>query len=450
MAAHAKFRLRSADDLRAEAGRLGLDIPYNESVSVLLEKAPLAGREIPNRLAVLPMEGADAEAGGAPSEWTRRRYRRYAAGGCGLIWCEATAVRQDGRSNPGQLLLTERTLGGFAKLVDEARAAAKKEWGPGHRPLLVLQLTHSGRFSKPEGTPRPLIIQHNPHLDPLHGLAPDHPLVSDGELGAIRDDFVEAADLAAAAGFDGVDVKACHGYLLAETLAAHSRTGSLYGGPFENRTRLLLETVRLIREEAPGLLVTSRLSATDTVPFPFGFGMDPDEPERTDLAEAKALIGLLVRAGVRFLSLSLGIPYWKPHFGRPFDKPVPGGKVPKEHPLEGVARHLRVAAELQRTSPGTAVVGAGYSWLRAFGPGVGAAMVGAGRTAVVGLGRGALAYPDFAADLVRRGRLDPRKVCTACSLCSYLLRQQKRVGCVVRDPEYKNAEGAALKGPKAR
>jgi len=435
MAPHAKFRLRTAEELRDEAGRLGLEIPYEEKTSILLEKASFAGRGVPNRLAVLPMEGADAEADGAPSEWTMRRYRRYAAGGSGLIWCEATAVRPDGRSNPGQLMLTEKTLGGFGRLADEVRAAAKKDWGPAHRPLFVLQLTHSGRFSKPEGKPSPMIVQHNPHLDPLHGLPPDYPLVSDSELEEVRDDVVAAADLAATAGFDGVDVKACHGYLVSETLAAFNRTESRYGGPFENRSRLLLETARLIRQEAPALLVTSRLSASDTVPFPFGFGMDPDAPETIDLTETKALLSLLSRAGIGFLAVSLGIPYWKPHFGRPFDEPVPGGKLPGEHPLEGVARHLRIASELQRSSPGTALVGAGYSWLRALGPGVGAAMIAAGRTAVVGLGRGALAYPDFVKDLAERGRLDPRKVCTTCSLCSSLLRQGKRTGCAVRDAE---------------
>ncbi|MGZ5424145.1 MAG: oxidoreductase [Candidatus Aminicenantales bacterium] len=441
MAPHKRFRLRTPADLRAEALRLGLDIPYRDDPSVLLEESSLGGRKVPNRLAVLPMEGADAERSGAPSEGTRRRYRRYASGGAGLIWFEAAAVRRDGLSNPSQLLLTEGTLGGFARLVDEIRNGAKKEWGPGHVPLLVLQLTHSGRFAKPEGTPRPLIVQNNPHLDPLHDLPPDSPVVSDDELGEIRDDFVEAADLAASAGFDGVDIKACHGYLVSETLAAHSREDSRYGGPFENRTRLLLEIVRHIREEAPGLLVTTRLSATDAVPFPYGFGMDPDEPERIDLTETKALVLLLAQAGVRFLALSLGIPAWKPHLGRPFDEPVPGGQVPGEHPLEGVARHLDIATEVQRSSPGTAIIGAGYSWLRTLGPGVGAAMVADGRSAAFGLGRGALAYPDFAADLLRRGRLSSRKVCTTCSLCSHLLRRQRRVGCVVRDPAFKNAVG---------
>jgi 2,4-dienoyl-CoA reductase-like NADH-dependent reductase (Old Yellow Enzyme family) len=139
------------------------------------------------------------------------------------------------------------------------------------------------------------------------------------------------------------------------------------------------------------------------------------------------------------VALSLGIPAWKPHFGRPFDRPVPGGQVPDEHPLEGVARHLRFAAELQRSSPGTAVIGAGLSWLRSLGPGVAAAAVGSGGGAAFGLGRGALAYPDFAADLLRHGRLSPRKVCTTCSICSHLLRRQRPVGCAVRDPEFRHA-----------
>ncbi len=441
MAAHERFRLRSAGDLRDTAAGLGLDVPYRDEISILLEKASIGGRQVPNRLAVLPMEGADAEPTGEPSEWTRRRYRRLAAGGAGLIWCEASAVRADGRSNPAQLMLNEGTLGGFSRLVEEIRDSARKEWGAGHDPLLVLQLTHSGRFSKPEGLPRPLIVQHNPHLDPVHDLPEDAPLVSDRELASIRDDFVEAADLAGSAGFDAVDIKACHGYLVSETLAAHSREGSRYGGSFENRTRLLLEIVGRVREEAPGLLVTSRFSVTDTVPFPYGFGMDPDQPGRIDLAEAKALAGLLVRSGVRFLALSLGIPVWKPYVGRPFDEPVPGGKIPDEHPLEGVARHLWIASEIQRSSPWIPVVGAGYSWLRTLGPGVAAAMITAGRSAVFGLGRGSLAYPDFAADLVRRGRLSPRKICTTCSLCSHLLRRQRRVGCAVRDPEFTRSVG---------
>jgi 2,4-dienoyl-CoA reductase (NADPH2) len=439
MAAHERFAFRDADALLGKIRDLALDIPFDDDPAVLLEPVSVAGGRLPNRLAVLPMESADAAPDGAPTEWTFRRYERFAAGGSGAIWVEATAVRADGRSNPHQLMLTEETEAEFRKLAARTRSAAAGARGEGHEILLILQLTHSGRFAKPEGKPEPQIAHHSPVLDPLHGLGAETPLLSDEALEAIQDDFVNAADLAAAAGFDGVDIKACHGYLVSELLAAFTRTGSRYGGSFENRIRFLLETVRRIREEVPRLLVTSRLSVADMVPFPYGFGMDPNRRNRPNLKEPKELVRRLGREGVRLLALSIGVPAWKAHFGRPFDKPVPGASVPDEHPLEGVARHLRFAAEIQKASPGVAVVGAGYSWLRGFFPNVGAAMVRSRRTSIVGLGRGALAYPDYPRDLEKKGRLSSRKVCTACSLCSHLLRQQKPVGCVVRDPAYREA-----------
>jgi 2,4-dienoyl-CoA reductase (NADPH2) len=439
MARHEKFAFRTADELLAKARELGLDIPYQEDPAILLEPTTAAGRRLPNRLAVLPMEAADAEAEGGPSGATFRRYERYAAGGSGSIWIEATAVRSDGRSNPRQLMLTDRTEAAFRSLATETRAAAARAWGAAHEPLLILQLTHSGRFAKPEGQPAPMIVHHSPVLDPLHGLGADYPLVTDETLEVIQDDFVNAADMAAAAGFDGVDIKACHGYLVSGLLASFTRTGSRFGGTFENRTRFLLEIVRRIQQEVPRLLVTARLSVADMVPFPYGFGMDPDKLTKPNLREVKELVSRLRGAGVRMLALSMGVPAWKPHFGRPFDKPVPGGVPPDEHPLKGAARHLRYAAEIQQAFPEIAVVGAGYSWLRGFFPNVGAAMVRARKTALVGQGRGALAYPDFPRDLAAKGKLSTRKVCTTCSLCSDLLRRQKPVGCVVRDPEFKAA-----------
>ncbi len=439
MAAHERFSFRGAGELKAKAEELGLELPFADDVSPLLGPAALAGRSLPNRLAVLPMECADADPSGAPTAPTFRRYERYAAGGSGLIWFEATAVRPDGRSNPRQLMLTDETEDAFKSLVLRTRQAAAKDWGTGHEPRLVLQLTHSGRFAKPEGKPAPLIAHRSPVLDPLHDLPADYPVLTDEGLAEIQDDFVNSADLAASAGFDGVDIKACHGYLVSELLAAHTRSGSRYGGSFENRARFLLETVRRIRAEVPRLLVTCRLSAADMVPFPFGFGMDADRRRTPNLRETRKLASLLEKEGVRFLALSMGVPAWKAHYGRPFDKPVPGGAVPDEHPLEGVVRHLRFAAEVQRACPRLAVVGPGYSWLRRFFPNVGAAMVRTGRTAIIGQGRGALAYPDFPKDLAGKGRLAAGKTCTACSLCSHLLRQQKPVGCVVRDPAYKGA-----------
>ncbi|HOI44336.1 MAG TPA: HAD-IA family hydrolase [Candidatus Aminicenantes bacterium] len=442
MAFHEKFRFEDKIALREKIEELGLDIPFADDVSPLLEKPKVSGRELPNRLAVLPMEGADAgPEEGSPGELTFRRYRRFAAGGSGTIWFEATAVTEDGRSNPHQLMLTGGNLGVFKRLVEETRNAARTEWGASHDPLLILQLTHSGRFSKPLGKPAPVVCHRSPALDALQCLPGDHPLLSDGELERLQEKYVAAAALAAEAGFDGVDIKACHGYLVSELLASFTRGGSRYGGSLENRARFLREVFAAVRRRIPELIVTTRLNAYDSIPYPHGFGVDKETPSKVDLTEPKALIRELRTSGLELLAISAGIPYYKPFYGRPFDVPIRGAGIPDEHPLEGVSRLLAIAADLQAEFPGLAVVGSGYSWLRRFFPNVAAAVVTSGGATLIGLGRGAIAYPDFARDLAEKGSLSGGKVCTTCSLCSMMLRRGGPVGCGVRDRE--------IYGPKA-
>ena len=99
MSKHEKFNFRTKESLLQKIDDLGIDIPFADDVSVLFDRVPVAGRTLANRFVVQPMEGADADGDGAPGELTFRRYRRYAAGGSGLIWFEATAVSADGRSN---------------------------------------------------------------------------------------------------------------------------------------------------------------------------------------------------------------------------------------------------------------------------------------------------------------------------------------------------------------
>jgi len=452
---HERFRFRDQAALEEKIARLGLDIPLAADLSPLFVPLSIAGRPVPNRLVTLPMEGADADPAGAPTELTFRRYRRFAQGGCGLIWFEAAAVRQEGRGNPRQLMISEQTAASLGRLVEETRRAAAEKFGTGRPLLLILQLTHAGRFAKPEGRPAPVIAQRNPMLDDRLHLPPDYPLITDTDLDSLQQDYIQAARLAAGAGFDGVDIKACHGYLVSELLAARARPDSRYGGPLENRTRFLLETVRKIRAAAPGLLIATRLNLFDAIPWPFGFGADPGGSENEDLTEPRKLIGQLALDGVSLIAVTCGIPAFRSHYGRPFDTPVKGDDVPAEHPLVGVARWLRIAAAAQTAAPGIRVVGGGYSWLRQFFPLVAAAMVGSGRTSLIGLGRQALAYPDWAADLEAAGVLDRRRVCTACSKCSEMLRGGSRVGCAVRDAEiyvaeYRKARQALRSAASAR
>jgi 2,4-dienoyl-CoA reductase-like NADH-dependent reductase (Old Yellow Enzyme family) len=429
---HRRFRYREAMELRRDIAALDLAIPWDDDPAPLLAPIRIGDHTLPNRLAVHPMEAFDAASDGTPAELAFRRYRRYGAGGAGLIWFEATAVVEEGRSNPRQFYLHEANVGEFERLVAETRRAASESPGPDQNSLLILQLTHSGRWSKPDGTRRPLIAHHNHMLDAMVDIDASYPLANDGELDRLQDAFVDAARLAASAGFDGIDVKSCHGYLGSELLAAYTREGR-YGGSLENRARFLVETLQRARSEVPGILTTARINVFDGLPYPYGFGVSRNDPDEPDLTEPLAVLQRLRELGCPIANISLGVPYCRPHLGRPFNRAVPGSPSAPEHPLVGIARHLNLTSELQKALPDLPLVGTGYSWLRHFFPYVGAGAVREGSVSIVGLGRMAFAYPDFARDLMERGTLDPRKSCVGCSGCSELMRDGEQSGCVVRD-----------------
>ena len=449
MAAHARFRFKDQASLLEKIRSLDLDIPFSQDIDILFRPAKVNGRTLANRVAVLPMEGADAAPDGRPTELTFRRYKRFAQGGSGLIWFEATAVVAEGRSRANQLWLNARTLSGFRELVEETRLSAPRGGADGP-PLLILQLHHAGRFARPDGERTPVVVHHNPHLDPRLGIPSDHPLCPDAALDRLIDDYVGAARLAAEAGFDGVDVKACHGYLVSDLLASHRRTDSRYGGSFEDRSRFMLDIVRRIRREVPDILPACRLGVFDGIPFPYGFGVDHVDERREDLSEPAALVGKLKDLGVSLVSLSLGVPFLKPHLSRPYDLVHRGDPPPDEHPLEGIGRLMRLTGELQRRFPDLVVVGAGYSWLRQFWPQAAAGALSRDRASVVGLGRAALAYPEALPDLSAEGRLRADRVCLTCSRCAEMLHNGRRVGCPVRDKEIYAAEYKLLDRARTR
>ncbi len=453
------FTYKSLADLQKAVHELGLDIDFEPELQRILQPVEAGDRRLGNALAIHPMEGCDAEPDGTPGELTRRRYLRFAAGGAKLIWCEATAITPSGRANPRQLWLHAENWQAYARLLQEIRATHRREFGDDADLLIGLQLTHSGRWSYK----KPVIAVHDPAVDAAtrrrssRGLPPDYPIISDDELERLEDDFVTAAELAHRAGFDFVDLKQCHTYLLNELLGARSRPGR-YGGSWENRTRFIRNVVGKIRDRVPQLLLASRINMYDGVPWRVdnrsgrtapvpgagqnAFGVEPTNPLEPDLREPIALVRLLLQKGVRLFNLSMGSPYFSPHLGRPFEKPAPGTYAAPEHPLRGVARHFHCTAAIKANVAQAVIVGTGYSYLRQFFPYAAEANLRRRRVDLVGLGRGAIAYPDFAADLMRRGRLDPKKVCLTVSLCTALMRAthpqsgQAPAGCVPRDRLY--------------
>ncbi|MHC4628489.1 MAG: oxidoreductase, partial [Planctomycetota bacterium] len=438
------FRLREIDDLKRLSEQLNVSVEAIEDVSILAQPVQADGLLIPNSLAVHPMEGCDGDAQGRPGQLTLRRYERFAAGGAGLIWAEATAVVPEARANPRQLWINEASRDSFAAMVKMMRQAATKSMGSGHRPVIVLQLTHSGRYSKPEAAAHPIIPQRDPYRDALvpqqvpnpnakSKIPDDWPLVTDQYLDELQDAYVAAARIAFDVGFDAVDIKSCHGYLINELFACHKREGK-YGGSFENRTRFVLETIdRIHAELGEDAKVTTRLGVYDAIPYPYGWAVDKDDYTIPDPTEPKKLIALLQQRGVKLINITIANPYFNPHVGRPFNETIVGGYEEPEHPLAGVNRLTSLTAEIQREFPDIAIVGTGYSWLRTMFANVAAANKANGRTTLVGAGRMAFAYPDFAKDIVIRGQMSPQKVCVACSACTQIMRDGGMAGCVVRD-----------------
>ncbi|MEW6238094.1 MAG: FAD-dependent oxidoreductase [Candidatus Omnitrophota bacterium] len=428
-----RFHFRTLADLQKTIEELRLDLPASEDFSILAKPVCYGKKAVPNRLANHPMEGCDGLANGAPSDLTLRRYRRFGEGGAGLIWFEACAITKESRANPRQLWLHEETLPDFKRMVEMTREAAGRSMD--HDPCLILQLTHSGRYSRPVKKPAPIIAHHSEILDPRHNLPPDYPLIADEELDRLQGVYVKAAQLALEAGFDGVDIKSCHRYLISELLASFTREDSRYGGSYENRVRLLLETAAKVQRAVPGIEATSRLNVYDAISYPYGWGVDREDYRRPDLTEPLRLIGQLRDLGYRGLNITIANPYYNPHYGRPYDDPIAGGKPSPEHPLAGVARLLHLVRATQQAYPDLTIVGTGFSWLRQFFPYFAAAAIRNGWMTIAGLGRGGFAYPEFAKDILRHGKMEPLKVCIACSSCSQIMRDGGRAGCVPRDHE---------------
>ena len=427
---HETFHYPVLDDIRLESKKLNAFIPLAEDASMLFEKLPLGNKQAANRIAFQPMEGTDGTADGAPGEMTRRRYHRFAQAGPGLIWFEAVATVPQARASAHQLWLTEKNVDQFKQLVDEIREISLKE--NGYAPLIVMQATNSGRYSKPHGYPEPLIAYNCPPLEnePL----PAERIVSDDGLKRFEEAYVNTARLCQEAGFDGMDVKCCHRYLACELLSAYTRPGA-YGGSYENRARFLKNCYRAAKSAVTekDFFLTSRLNVYDGFAYPYGFGVSADGGLTPDLNEPIRLVKELKQEfDIPLINVTMGNPYKNPHVNRPYDR---GNYVPDEHPLEGISRMMRGVSDIQHAVPDLPVLGSAFSYLRQHAGNLAAGMVSGGHGAMAGFGRMAFADPGFIHELKDTGTISAKNVCVTCGGCAVLLRQGTPAGCVVRDRE---------------
>ncbi len=450
---------------------LGVRLPFDPEIvpapdSPLAQTATVDGLAIGNRFCILPMEGWDGTPDGRPSELTFRRWQHFGQSGAKLIWGgEAVAVRHDGRANPNQLMINRANLPDLTRLRQALVESHLAACGSSEGLMIGVQLTHSGRYSRPneKQRPEPRLAYDHPLLNPRVGLpCPSKSVFSDDELDTLIEDFIRAAGLAQEAGFDFVDVKLCHGYLGHELLSAIDRPGK-FGGSFENRTRFPREIIRGIQAHNPGLRIGVRFSAFDIIPvrpgpdrvgtpdwgpfagqtYPYAFGGD-GSGLGYNLAEPIALVQMLAGLGVHLVCLTAGSPYYTPHVQRPAYFPPSDGYLPPEDPLAGVARQIEAARQVKAACPQAVIVGSAYSALQDWLPHVAQAAVRNGWVDFVGLGRMALSYPELPADVLAARPIQRKRLCRTFSDCTTAPRIGLVSGCYPLDPLYKESPQAAI------
>jgi len=451
-------KLKTSEQFLSHLASLGIELPFDESVDghdgPLAEPIASSSHNIGNRFCILPMEGWDGTKEGKPTDLTFRRWRNFGISGAKLIWGgEAVAVRHDGRANPNQLLINESNLDSISQLRLELLNAHSERFDSTDDLSVGLQLTHSGRFARPNDKSKlePRIAYSHPVLDDRFNVDTNAALLSDDEIKRLIDDFIEGARLAAKAGFSWVDIKHCHGYLGHEFLSGYDREGE-FGGSFENRTKILRDIVAGIRANVPGLEFGVRLSAFDFTPFqpgddkrgvasadsPYSYAFGGDgSGQGIDLTEPASFLKLLNELQIELLCTTAGSPYYNPHIQRPAIFPPSDGYLPPEDPLVGVARQISATAELKSLNPNIIVVGSGYSYLQEWLPNVAQAAVRTGMVDSVGLGRMVLSYPDLPADVLSATVIQRKKICRTFSDCTTAPRNGIVSGCYPLDAFYK-------------
>ena len=425
-----RFHYKTLEEVKERAEELKVYLPFSSSTDILKTPLKVGNVTFHNRMGIAPMEGADSLEDGSPSDYTIRRYVNEAIGGSALIWFEAISIVPEGRSSKTQLLLTEENVESYKRMNEKIKEAGRK--ANGFEPYLIMQANHSGRYSNPDNRPAPMIAYRHPQLEQYRA-ADDSCIVTDDYLKSLEESFGKAALLAKKAGFDAVDIKSCHGYLLAELLSAYDRPGQ-YGGNYESRTRLIKNGIKAAKVwEDENFQVTCRLGIYDGYEYPWGFGVSEGSGLKPDLKEPIRLVKELYgNCGIQMMNLTMGNPYATTHVTRPFDM---GKYEPEEHPFTGIGRMIAGIGEVKKAVPEMVIFGSAPTYLRQFADLYTAGAVEEGFCDGMLFGRMAFADPDYANEIIKNGRIDPKRVCMTCGKCGDLIRAHKPTGCVIRDPK---------------
>ncbi|MGP8247354.1 MAG: 2,4-dienoyl-CoA reductase [Bryobacteraceae bacterium] len=397
------------------------------TTNALFTPIKIGNRLVENRFLIQPMEfndgvGADDPAHrGNPTDRTFARYRNLHEGNAGVIVLEAITVSETSMARTNQLTILPRNAKALTKFVADLKAVNDK-------PIFVCQLTHSGEISDPKTSTRV-----TPKVTPGF----EGRLLTDADADKIIDEFVASAKIAHDAGFDGVEIKFCHGYLGSQILRPYNDRKWKYGGPKENRFRFGYEIYERVMKEVndANFILGSKVTIYEGTPGGQGTA-GPDTP-LMDISEPLEFIKGIEARGAKFIIQTAGGPAGDVVLNEP----------PQSHPDEAYL-HFYFSHEVKKVvRPETVVVGSAYSVyrdghhnFRYVSPETSSLLawghknITNGITDMVALGRQSIADPQFPRKVIT-GATSDVNWCHACDGCFELLARQQKVGCVTFNKE---------------
>jgi anthraniloyl-CoA monooxygenase len=275
----------------------------------------LRDMQLVNRVAVSPMAQYRA-VDGVPTDWHLVHYGARATGGAGLLFTEMTCTSADARISPGCTgLWNDTQAAAWRRIVEFVHVESQAR--------ICLQLGHAGRKGSTQlgwqEADHPLSSGNWPLSAPsplpyLPGISQVPREMTPAEMETVKNDFVRAATLGAAAGFDMLELHMAHGYLLASFLSPLTNVRQdEYGGSVENRLRFPLQVLRAVRAVWPATRpVSVRISACDWA--------------EGGLSEADviAIARTLAASGADILHISSGqtVATQRPVYGRMWQTPL--------------------------------------------------------------------------------------------------------------------------------
>ncbi|MBR4201725.1 MAG: hypothetical protein IKQ91_10755 [Oscillospiraceae bacterium] len=289
--------MEQLNELRKQAQKIGVFFPLTDDTSALDTAGELHGYSLKSRRILMMQPGNDGTETGAPSEETVRRYENAVRQlPYSIVVLEPAAILPEARYFSNGLVISAENQDAFTALNQAICAASEAAFGI--RPLIVALLDHAGHHAL-----RPAAMEHSASLPT------DAPILTDDELTALVVVCANAAKAAVAAGCSGLALNAADRSLFGESLAAFHRDGR-FGGDFDDRTRFVRDCYTAMKMIAgDDVFYSVRLSLSDGIPQPDGWGMAFEDESAPDLYEP-ALLTTILRAlyGVELILCSIGIP----------------------------------------------------------------------------------------------------------------------------------------------